>query len=139
MISPKIIKKQYKSGFSAEIVLKPGYNQRFFGIITDFGSSDPQEVAGSAHFLEHKLFAKEDGDISQKFEELGADVNAFTSFNETMFYCSGVKNNPQLINLLFRLVGEPYFTEENVKKRFQLLPRNYQCTRMNQIGSLIII
>ena len=50
MISPKIIKKQYKSGFSAEIVLNPGYNQRFFGIITDFGSSDTQEVAGSAHF-----------------------------------------------------------------------------------------
>lgn len=121
MISPKIIKKQYKSGFSAEIVLKPGYNQRFFGIITDFGSSDPQEVAGSAHFLEHKLFAKEDGDISQKFEELGADVNAFTSFNETMFYCSGVKNNPQLINLLFRLVGEPYFTEENVKKEIPII------------------
>ena len=120
MISPKKKKKQYKSGFSAEIVLKPGYNQRFFGIITDFGSSDPQEVAGSAHFLEHKLFAKEDGDISQKFEELGADVNAFTSFNETMFYCSGVKNNPQLINLLFRLVGEPYFTAENVKKEIPI-------------------
>ena len=35
-----------------------------------------------------------------------------------MFYCSGVKNNPQLINLLFRLVGEPYFTAENVKKEY---------------------
>lgn len=116
MISPKIIKRQYDSGFEADILLRPKFNQRFFGIIVDFGSSDPQEVAGSAHFLEHKLFAKKDGDISHQFEELGAEVNAFTSFNETMFYCSGVEHNQKLIELLFRIVGEPYFTKENVAK-----------------------
>lgn len=116
MISPKIIKQEYPSGFKAEIVLKPHFNQKFFGIIVDFGSSDAQKFAGSAHFLEHKLFAKKDGDISHKFEELGADVNAFTSFNETMFYCSGVQNTQKLIELLFELVGQPYFTDENVKQ-----------------------
>ena len=57
-MTPKIIKKEYQSGFKAEIILKPHFYQRFFGIIVDFGSSDPQKVAGSAHFLEHKLFAK---------------------------------------------------------------------------------
>lgn len=58
MITPKIIKREYKSGFKAEVILKPHFYQRFFGVIIDFGSSDTQKVAGSAHFLEHKLFAK---------------------------------------------------------------------------------
>ncbi|NRO26168.1 M16 family metallopeptidase [Lactobacillus helveticus] len=121
MITPKIIKREYKSGFKAEIILKPHFYQRFFGIIIDFGSSDPQKVAGSAHFLEHKLFAKKDGDLSAQFEEIGADVNAFTSFNETMFYCSGIEHTPKMIELLFRLVGEPYFTKQNIAKEAPII------------------
>ncbi|KRL91581.1 EF-P 5-aminopentanol modification-associated protein YfmH [Lactobacillus kalixensis] len=121
MIEPKILKRKYDSGFEAQLILKPGFNQRFFGIIVDFGSSDPQEVPGLAHFLEHKLFAKKEGDISQNFEELGAEVNAFTSFNETMYYCSGVDHNSKLIELLFKLVGEPYFTKQNVEQEVPII------------------
>ncbi|CCI87330.1 M16 family metallopeptidase [Lactobacillus gigeriorum] len=121
MISPKIISQKYTSGFMAQIILRPQFNQRFFGIIVDFGSSDPQAIPGSAHFLEHKLFAKKSGDISHRFEELGADVNAMTSFNETMYFCSGVDHNRQLIELLFELVGEPYFTADNVAKEIPII------------------
>lgn len=111
---PKIIKRTFDSGFRANIILRPNFKQRFFGIMVDFGSSDPQSIPGLAHFLEHKLFAKKEGDLSASFEELGADVNAFTSFNETMFYCSGIAHDQKLIKLLFKLVGEPYFTSQNV-------------------------
>lgn len=121
MIKPDIFKKTYDSGFKAQIILRPQFKQHFFGIIIDFGSSDEQELPGLAHFLEHKLFAKKDGDISTKFEELGASVNAFTSFNETMFYCSGIKNTIPLIELLFNLVGQPYFTKENVSKEVPII------------------
>lgn len=113
---PEIRRRKYSSGFQAQIILRPHFKQQFFGLIVNFGSSDPQAIPGSAHFLEHKLFAKPDGDISQRFEQLGADVNAFTSFNETMFYCTGLKHYHQLISLLFRLVGQPYFTAENVQQ-----------------------
>lgn len=71
MITPKIIKREYKSGFKAEIILKPHFYQRFFGIIIDFGSSDPQKVAGSAHFLEHKLFAKKMAIFLHNLKRLG--------------------------------------------------------------------
>ncbi|WP_201335954.1 M16 family metallopeptidase, partial [Lactobacillus nasalidis] len=90
-------------------------------IIVDFGSSDPQPLPGLAHFLEHKLFAAESGDLSLEFEKMGADVNAFTSFNETMYYCSGVKNVAPMLDLLFKLVGEPYFTDENVQKEIPII------------------
>ncbi|WP_251717457.1 M16 family metallopeptidase, partial [Lactobacillus agrestimuris] len=116
MIRPQIIKKNYSSEFEANILLRKSFKQKFFGIIIDFGSSDQQKLPGSAHFLEHKLFAKEDGDIAHKFEELGADVNAYTSFNETMYYCSGINHTKKLIDLLFELVGKPYFTEKNVNQ-----------------------
>ncbi len=121
MIKPTIIKKNYPSGFKAEIILRPGFNRRFMGIIVDFGSSDDQPVPGLAHFLEHKLFAQESGDLSLEFEKLGSDVNAFTSFNETMYYASGVKNVAPTIDLLFDLVGKPYFTDENVKKEIPII------------------
>lgn len=141
MISPKIIKHEYDSGFKSEIVLKPHFNQKFFGIIVDFGSSDKQKLAGSAHFLEHKLFAKKEGDISQRFEDIGADVNAFTSFNETMFYCIGVKNTKKLVELLFELVGDSHFTKENVQKEKPIIQQElamYQNEPNWSVGNAIM-
>ncbi len=116
MIAIKEFSRQYESGFKAKIVLRPKFKQKFYGLIVNFGSADPQKPAGLAHFLEHKLFAKKDGDLSHQFEKAGAEVNAFTSLNETMYYCSGLNFGPSLIRLLFRLVGEPFFTEQNVEQ-----------------------
>lgn len=121
MIKPEIIRKDFPSGFKAQVIRRKGFNQRFFGIIVDFGSADPQPVPGLAHFLEHKLFAAEEGDLSLEFEKMGASVNAFTSFNETMYYASGVKNVGPMIDLLFKLVGQPYFTDENVAKEIPII------------------
>ena len=40
---------------------------------------------GIAHFLEHKLFANEDGsDSFEHFSMYGADANAYTSFDKTI-------------------------------------------------------
>lgn len=142
MIAPKIYSHKYESGLTSQIVLRPNFNQRFFGIIVDFGSADPQEKPGSAHFLEHKLFAKPEGDLSHQFEKLGADVNAMTSFNETMFYCSGIDQNNKLIELLFRLVGEPYFTKENVAKETPIIQQElamYQDDPSWAIGNNLMI
>lgn len=121
MKEPKIYSRSYKSGFSAQIIEMPGFNQKFFGIVVDFGSSDENQIPGSAHFLEHKLFAKRNGDLSMSFEELGAGVNAFTSYNETMFYASSLDNSIRVTELLFKLVGEPYFTVENVAQEAPII------------------
>lgn len=40
---------------------------------------------GIAHFLEHKLFEKEDHDAFQLFSKQGASANAFTSFTRTAY------------------------------------------------------
>lgn len=113
--------RDYKSGFRAKVIRRPLFAQKFMGIIVDFGGSDPQKLCGGAHFLEHKLFAKKNGDISQQFEAVGASTNAFTTYNETMFYASFTENWRQVLPLIFELVGTTYFTKSNVTKEAKII------------------
>ena len=117
----QVISRTYPSGFKAKVIIRPDFYKKFMGIIVDFGGSDPQKLSGGAHFLEHKLYAKKSGDISYKFENLNASTNAFTSYNETMFYAEFINHWRQVLPLLFELVGTTYFTEENVTKESQII------------------
>ena len=70
---------------------------------------------GIAHFLEHKLFAAEDGsDAFERFSEYGADANAYTSFNKTCYLFSCTKNFEDALRELLTFVTHPHFTDENV-------------------------
>lgn len=73
--------------------------------------------AGTAHYLEHKMFENEDGINSDlKFSALGADANAFTSYDRTayLFNCTGNLN--ACLGELLHFVTHPYFTEESVER-----------------------
>lgn len=113
--------REYKSGFRAKVIRRPLFAQKFMGIIVDFGVSDPQKLCGGAHFLEHKLFTKKNGDISQRFEAVGASTNAFTTYNETMFYASFTEHWRQVLPLIFELVGTTHFTKSNVTKEAKII------------------
>ena len=113
--------RDYSSGFRAKVIRRPLFAHKFMGIIVDFGGSNPQKLCGGAHFLEHKLFAKKNGDISQQFEEIGASTNAFTTYNETMFYASFTDHWRQVLPLIFELVGTTHFTKSNVSKEAKII------------------
>lgn len=113
--------RDYKSGFRAKVIRRPLFAQKFMGIIVDCGGSDPQKLCGGAHFLEHKLFTKKNGDISQRFEAVGASTNAFTTYNETMFYASFTEHWRQVLPLIFELVGTTHFTKSNVTKEAKII------------------
>ena len=113
--------REYKSGFRAKVIRRPLFAQKFMGIIVDFGGSDPQKLCGGAHFLEHKLFTKKNGDISQRCEAVGASTNAFTTYNETMFYASFTEHWRQVLPLIFELVGTTHFTKSNVTKEAKII------------------
>ncbi|MEE9394576.1 MAG: pitrilysin family protein [Planctomycetota bacterium] len=71
---------------------------------------------GIAHFLEHKMFEKKDGDVMEKFSQLGCSSNAMTSFNHTG-YLFETTGPPEVgLELLVDFVTRPYFTEELVQK-----------------------
>lgn len=72
--------------------------------------------AGIAHFLEHKMFEKEDYDPLQIYESNGAFANAFTTEFITSYYFTGATKFYDNLNNLLRCVHEPYFTYDNVEK-----------------------
>lgn len=72
--------------------------------------------SGIAHFLEHKLFSNESGiDAAELLGSMGADANAYTSNNKTVYMFSGTENFYNALRELILFVYNPYFTKENVK------------------------
>ena len=73
---------------------KMDYNKIFAMYSTHYGSIDSEFIVpdtgehlkvpkGIAHFLEHKMFEMEYGNVFDKFAELGASSNAFTNYTNT--------------------------------------------------------
>ena len=99
------------------------FGTRFGSVDREFhlaSDSDGQTVhvpAGVAHFLEHKMFSNEDGiDSFERFSAYGADANAYTAHNRTVYLFGCTENFAESLTELLRFVTHPYFTEESVKK-----------------------
>ncbi len=119
--------EEMDNGLSVYILPKPGFNKTYATFTTKYGSIDnhfkapgAQEYSrvpdGIAHFLEHKLFEKEDGDVFQQFSRQGAAANAFTSFNRTAYFFSITSDVEENLETLIDFVQEPYFSDQSVEK-----------------------
>ncbi|MDR0846260.1 MAG: insulinase family protein [Lactobacillales bacterium] len=114
------------NGLELIIVPKPDYHKVYSLFATNYGSIDSEFVLdgervkvpdGIAHFLEHKLFEKEDGDVFIKLSELGIDSNAYTSFDVTAYLAETTREMYQTaLNVLLDFVQDPYFTDESVER-----------------------
>ncbi len=72
---------------------------------------------GVAHFLEHKMFTDEDGsDAFEKFSAIGADANAYTTYDRTVYLFNCTDNFESAYKTLLHMVTHPYFTADTVKK-----------------------
>ena len=76
---------------------------------------------GTAHYLEHKLFEKEDGDVAGKFAQLGASDNAFTDYDRTVYYFRTQQHFYEALALLLDFVQQPYFTAESVARERSII------------------
>ena len=103
------------------------FGVKYGSIHSSFSSKNaPQKIItvpdGIAHFLEHKLFASEDGsDSFERFSELGADANAYTAFNKTAYLFSATENFYESLRELISFVTHPYFTEENIESEVGII------------------
>ena len=81
---------------------------------------DANETAvpdGCAHFLEHKMFEEADGsDAYERFSPLGADANAYTSWDKTAYLFHSTGAFEEALSELLGFVSRPYFTKASVKK-----------------------
>ena len=71
---------------------------------------------GIAHYLEHKLFESEEGDVFAKFAQTGANANAYTSFEKTCYLFSCTSKFDESFEMLLDFVQDPYFTAQTVAK-----------------------
>lgn len=119
--------EKLSNGLDVYVLPKKGFNKTYATFTTKYGSIDnhflPPEKEdyvkvpdGIAHFLEHKLFEKEDGDVFQQFSKQGASANAFTSFTRTAYLFSSTSNVEKNLETLIDFVQDPYFTEKTVEK-----------------------
>lgn len=103
------------STFHAIFGTRYGSLDNRFRLVGDAEMTDVPE--GIAHFLEHKMFEMEDGrDAFELFAENGGDANAYTGFDRTAYLFSCTENFYDNLRILIKMVREPYFTAETVKK-----------------------
>lgn len=122
-----LYKMKLSNGLSVFLLPKQQMAKSFGIFMTNYGSmhntftpiNEDEQVTvpdGIAHFLEHKLFEKEDRDVFTDFMELGASPNAYTSFSKTAYLFSTIENVEENVNTLLDFVQEPYFSDESVEK-----------------------
>lgn len=127
LLGEKIVWRTIGPGLQAFVLPKKGYNKVYATYATRFGSIDSHFVVegegeelvvpdGVAHFLEHKLFEEEDGNVSDRFARLGASSNAFTNFTNTVYLFSCTDHFKECLDILLDFVQSPYFTEQTVEK-----------------------
>ncbi len=78
--------------------------------------------AGTAHFLEHKIFAMPDGkDGFQMFTALGTDANAMTGYTQTSYLFSATDHVEEALMHLLHMLDTPHFTDENVESERSII------------------
>ncbi len=120
-------KVEHPSGLTILMYPMQGFNSAFAMFTTDYGSvdmtfkTDPKGdyftiPAGTAHFLEHKMFEDEDGDAFDKYAATGASANAFTTYDKTSYLFSCTDHFEEALKVLLGFVTSPYFTKQTVDK-----------------------
>lgn len=115
----------HKDGLEITYIHKEGFKRSVAAIGTPFGSIHLKQQyngeivthkKGIAHFLEHKLFDDEGQDILAAFSKVGASANAFTSFDQTVYYFSTNLDIEEPLKLLLIFVNRFDITPESVEK-----------------------
>lgn len=129
-IDESVYRHQCGNGLDVFVIQKPGYSKKFVTYTTKYGSMDDHfridgeaynVPDGIAHFLEHKMFEKEDGDVFNLFSKYGANANAFTSYDRTSYLFSTTESFEKNLTLLMNMVEQPYFTEETVEREVGII------------------
>ena len=124
-VKEMVYRTRLANGLTVALLPKKEFKEVYGSVTVQFGSVDMLVIevdgdvkeypAGIAHFLEHKLFEREDAsDLMSAFTSLGADSNAFTSFTKTSYLFSATDYFLENLDLLDELVTSAHFTEDSI-------------------------
>ena len=131
-VKETLYQAKLESGLTVTLLPKNDFNEVYGVVTVQVGSVDTEFTArngkkeeypsGIAHFLEHKLFERENAeDIMAAFTELGAESNAFTSFTNTSYLFSTSDYVTECLDLLDELVTSFNVTEESVEREKDII------------------
>ncbi|WP_373896068.1 EF-P 5-aminopentanol modification-associated protein YfmH [Virgibacillus sp. CBA3643] len=126
-ISETLYSAKLDNGLSVYLLPKREMAKTYGVFSTNYGSIDQtftpigenEKITvpeGVAHFLEHKLFEKEDRDVFADFGKQAASPNAYTSFTKTAYLFAATDHIEKNVETLIDFVQDPYFSEESVEK-----------------------
>ena len=131
-VKEMVYRTRLANGLTVALLSKKEFKEVYGSVTVQFGSVDTlvTEVDGDvkeypegiAHFLEHKLFEREDSsDLMSAFTSLGADSNAFTSFTKTSYLFSATVHFLDNLDLLDELVTSAHFTEDSILREQDII------------------
>lgn len=128
-----VYRKTLDNGLEVVFIHKPNYQETLGMMAVRFGALDTtfrpkyrklyrQFPAGIAHFLEHKLFELPDGsDAVALFSSLGAEVNAFTSYQQTVYYFSTTDRVKENLQILQNFTGTFHISQESLEREQSII------------------
>ena len=131
-VKEMVYRTRLANGLTVALLPKKEFKEVYGSVTVQFGSIDTlvteidgdvkKYPAGIAHFLEHKLFEREDSsDLMSAFTSLGADSNAFTSFTKTSYLFSATDHFLENLDLLDELVTSAHFTEDSILREQDII------------------
>ena len=131
-VKEMVYRTRLSNGLTVALLPKKEFKAVYGSVTVQFGSVDTlvtevdgyvkEYPAGIAHFLEHKLFEREDAsDLMSAFTSLGADSNAFTSFTKTSYLFSATDHFLENLDLLDELVTSAQFTEDSILREQDII------------------
>ena len=131
-VKEMVYRTRLANGLAVALLPKKEFKEVYGSVTVQFGSVDmlvtevdgdvKEYPAGIAHFLEHKLFEREDSsDLMSAFTSLGADSNAFTSFTKTSYLFSATDHLLENLDLLDELVTSAHFTEDSILREQDII------------------
>jgi len=104
------------------------------GIWVKTGSAcESEDINGISHFLEHMVFKgtpnRNSLQISEEFEDVGGQSNAYTSREFTAFYAKMLKQDTELaIDILADIVLNSHFPQEELEKECEVVVQEIKQT-----------
>lgn len=131
-VKEMVYRTRLSNGLTVALLPKKEFKEVYGSVTVQFGSVDTlvteidgdvkQYPEGIAHFLEHKLFEREDAsELMSAFTSLGADSNAFTSFTKTSYLFSATDHFLENLDLLDELVTSAHFTEDSILREQDII------------------
>lgn len=139
--------EKLSNGLNVIIFHKPDFLSTACAFGTPFGALNTDQMVngkeyhfnpGIAHFLEHKIFESEEKDIFATFSKMGCNVNAFTSYHETVYHFSTTsKDIKEPLNLLLDFVQNLDITDKTVEKEKGIIAQELSMYMQNADSRLV--